>query len=96
MDVIIEKVRYSEVNTSEKLSTDIKNKSNNAQIIKTKENSTHCRKRKPLAFDEWLALKKGFKRHTWSYAFDGGILISYYDSGSTSRPSYCNPKPWIL
>lgn len=92
MDVIIKKIRNSEINSFKKLGID---KFDNAQIIRSKEKETSCRKRKPLTFDEWLASKKDFKRQTWSYAFDGGILISYFDSGSTSRPSYCNPKPWI-
>lgn len=47
-----------------------------------------------LSFESWLKTKKNYKRSCWSYAYDGGILISYYDMGSIPRPEFCNPKPW--
>ncbi|GFY51686.1 hypothetical protein TNIN_91981 [Trichonephila inaurata madagascariensis] len=51
--------------------------------------------KKAISFNDWLAQKHNFQRPTWSYGFDGGVLISYYDNGSITRPSFCNPNPWI-
>lgn len=64
---------------------------------RTKDSSTVIKKenlKKNLSFEKWLEGKKNFKRSYWSYAYDGGILVSYYDFGSIPRPQYCNPEPW--
>ncbi|GIY57390.1 hypothetical protein CDAR_608241 [Caerostris darwini] len=61
----------------------------------TTETKTSNTKR-GLTFNEWLLKKEPPKHHKWNYGYDGGVLVSYYDGGCTSRPSYCNPQLWTF
>lgn len=64
------------------------------ETMKTNRNTPKIIKDKNISFEECLLKKKILRRHPWSYGFDGGILISYYDWGSITKPSYCIPQPW--
>lgn len=64
------------------------------EAMKVNRKTSKNRKGKNISFEEWLLNKKLLRRHPWSYGFDGGILISYYDWGSVTKPSYCNPQAW--
>lgn len=48
-----------------------------------------------FVFKQWLKKHQNCYREHYSYAYSGGIVVSYYDLTSSPRPSFFNPEPWI-
>lgn len=47
------------------------------------------------AFKQWLKKHHNWHREHYSYAYSGGIVVTYYDLTSSPPPSFFNPEPWV-